>query len=86
MILLGLKVSIGQLPALRNSRTRGEVACRVVYLNAYQSEKGEVGVEFIKPFPRFWRISFPPADWATRSPEAKGPQPDSKKEMRFVPD
>jgi len=31
MILLGLKVSIGQLLTLRNSRTGEEVGCRVVY-------------------------------------------------------
>jgi len=31
VILLGLKVSIGQLLTPRNSRTEEEVACRVVY-------------------------------------------------------
>src|SRR5258708_1565405 len=72
MILLGLKVSIGQLLTLRNSRTGEEVACRVVYVSPHQSEKRQVGVDFMKPCPRFWRISFPPSDWTTRSPEAKG--------------
>ena len=72
MILLGLKVSIGQLLTLRNSRTAEEVACRVVYVSPHESEKRQVGVDFINPCPRFWRISFPPSDWSTRSPEAKG--------------
>jgi hypothetical protein len=72
MILLGLKVSIGQLLTLRNSRTGEEVACRVVYVNPHQAEKREIGVDFMKPCPRFWRISFPPPDWTTKSPEAKG--------------
>src|SRR6266446_1431895 len=72
MILLGLKVSIGQLLTLRNSRTREEAACRVVYLNPHEAEKRQVGVDFMEPCPRFWRISFPPPDWTTRSPEAKG--------------
>jgi hypothetical protein len=72
MILLGLKVSIGQLLTLRNSRTGEEVACRVVYISPHESEKRQVGVDFMKPCPRFWRISFPPPDWTTRSPEAKG--------------
>jgi len=72
MILLGLKVSIGQLLTLRNSRTGEEASCRVVYLSPHQSEKREVGVDFMKPSPRFWRISFPPSDWTTQSPEAKG--------------
>ena len=72
MILLGLKVSIGQLLTLRNSRTGEEVSCRVVYVSPHESEKRQVGVDFTKPCPRFWRISFPPSDWSTRSPEAKG--------------
>jgi len=71
-VLLGLKVSIGQLLTLRHSGTGEEVSCRVVYLSPHQSEKREVGVEFMKPSPGFWRISFPPPDWTTRSPEAKG--------------
>jgi len=72
MILLGLKVSIGQLLTLRNSRTGEEVACRVVYVSPHESEKRQVGVDFMNPCPRFWRISFPPPDWTTQSPEAKG--------------
>ncbi len=34
-ILLGLKVSIGQMLTLRNLRTREEVLCRVVYLSPH---------------------------------------------------
>src|SRR6266852_355679 len=71
-VMLGLKVSIGQVLMLRNSGTGEEVSCRVVYLSPHQSEKREVGVEFMKPSPGFWRISFPPPDWTTRSPAAKG--------------
>ncbi len=70
-VLLGLTVSIGQLLTLRHSGTGEEVSCRVVYLSPHQSEKREVGVEFMRPSPGFWRISFPPPDWTMRSPEAK---------------
>ena len=80
MILLGMKVSIGQVLMLRHSGTGEEVSCRVTYLSPYQSEKREVGVDFMKPFPGFWRISFPPPDWTVRSPEAKSsPGPTSTK-------
>jgi hypothetical protein len=72
MIVLGLKVSIGQLLTLRNSTTGEEADCRVVYVSPHESEKRQVGVDFMKPCPRFWRISFPPPDWTTQSPEAKG--------------
>jgi hypothetical protein len=80
MVLLSSKVSIGQLLTLRNSRTGEEVLCRVAYISPHHSEVREVGVDFMKPCPQFWRISFPPPDWATRSPEAKSnPGPSSKK-------
>jgi len=72
MILLGLKVAIGQLLTLRNSRTGEEVACRVVYVSPHEAEKRQVGVDFMNPNPRFWHISFPPPNWTTQSPEAKG--------------
>src|SRR6267378_8473106 len=81
-VMLGLKVSIGQVLMLRNSGTGEEVSCRVVYLSPHQSEKREVGVDFMKPSPGFWRISFPPPDWTNRSPEAKkstGPSSTSDK-------
>jgi hypothetical protein len=71
MILLGMKVSIGQILMLRHSGTGEEVSCRVVYLSPHQSEKREVGLDFMKPSPGFWRISFPPPDWTLRTPEAK---------------
>src|SRR5258705_3484488 len=70
MILLRSNVSIGQLLTLRNSRTEEEVLCRVAYLSPHQSDKREVGVDFMKPCPRFWLISFPPPDWTTQSPDA----------------
>jgi hypothetical protein len=72
MILLTAKVSVGQLLTLRNSRSGEEVLCRVAYVNPHLGEKKEVGVDFMKACPRFWRISFPPADWTNRAPEAKG--------------
>jgi hypothetical protein len=80
MVLLAMDVSIGQILMLRHSGTGEEVSCRVVYLSPHQSEKREVGLDFMKPCPGFWRISFPPPDWTMRSPEAKSsPGPSSKK-------
>jgi len=70
-VVLGLKVSIGQLLTLRHSGTGEEVSCRVVYISPHQAEKREVGVDFMNSSPGFWRISFPPPDWTMRSPEAK---------------
>lgn len=83
MVLLEMKVSIGQILMLRHSGTGEEVSCRVVYLSPHQAEKREVGVDFMKPCPGFWRISFPPPDWTMRSPEAKSsPGPSTRKDSK----
>jgi hypothetical protein len=87
MILLSMKVSVGQVLLLRNSATGEEVSCQVAYVSPHESEKREVGLNFMKSCPGFWRISFPPSDWTMRSPEAKkttGPSgtPDKLKSAR----
>jgi len=37
--------------------------CRVVYVGPMQGGKAQAGIEFAKPSPKFWQISFPPEDW-----------------------
>src|ERR1700675_1076548 len=61
----------GQMLNVRNVTTGEEMACAVVDVSPGANGLGEIGVEFALPNPRFWRVSFPPADWSTRSPEAK---------------
>lgn len=75
LILLDTKVAIGQLLTLKNLSTQEGLSCRVVGLGSSESGRAEVGIEFIEPAPRFWRIAFPPVDWTPRSPEAKGRAP-----------
>ncbi|MHB8607044.1 MAG: PilZ domain-containing protein [Candidatus Acidiferrales bacterium] len=73
LIQLALTVEIGQLLRVKNTQTMEQLVCRVVNLGAEQAGKREVGVEFENPAPRFWRVTFPPADWTPRSPDAKAP-------------
>ena len=61
----------GQALSVRNVITGEETPCKVVDLSPGTNGVGEVGVEFAQPNPRFWRVSFPPADWSARNPEAK---------------
>ena len=63
----------GQPLNLKNVTTGEEVVCEVVDLNPGGSGLAEIGVEFAQANPQFWRVSFPPADWSTRSPEARRP-------------
>ncbi|MGC1483672.1 MAG: hypothetical protein WA789_07765 [Candidatus Acidiferrum sp.] len=73
LIQLALTVEIGQLLGVKNTQTMEQLVCRVVNLGPEQAGKREVGVEFEHPSPRFWRVTFPPADWTPRSPDAKAP-------------
>jgi len=71
LIQLREAVHVGQPLNLRNMATGEEEHCTVVDVNEGQNGLPEVGIEFADANPRFWRVSFPPADWNARSPEAK---------------
>jgi len=71
LMVLREPVGEGQTLAVKNITTGEELACTVVDVNLGPNGVPEIGFEFAKPCPRFWRVSFPPADWSTRSPEAK---------------
>jgi len=47
--------------------TQGEV----VEIGESHSGKSEVGIEFLEPSPRFWRIAFPPEDWSAPAPKLR---------------
>ena len=71
LVLLQEPVTHEQLLRMRNVKAGDEEPCKVVGIGQKVNGKTEVGVEFLKPSPRFWRIAFPPEDWSARSPEAK---------------
>ncbi len=71
LILLREPVCAGQELTVRNIPTSEEIPCTVIECNPGQAGVAEVGVQFVHPSPRFWRVAFPPSDWSSRSPEAK---------------
>jgi hypothetical protein len=71
LILLAEPVILGQLLTVHNIKSHQELQCEVVDVGTVQAGKFEVGIEFLEPAPRFWRIAFPPEDWSPHSPEAK---------------
>ena len=71
LLQLRQAVHVNQPLNLRNMSTGEEEHCTVVDVNEGANGVREVGVEFAKPNSRFWRVSFPPADWSSRSLEAK---------------
>ena len=73
LIALAGLVEKGQALYLTNHRTNEEKQCRVTYVGPITGGKAQIGVEFTKPSPDFWRIAFPPEDWvAPEQPPATG--------------
>ena len=71
LIFLAEKVILGQSLSIRNIKSLQELQAEVVDVGAIHNGNFEVGIEFLEPAPRFWRVAFPPEDWSPRSPEAK---------------
>lgn len=72
MVLVSKRVDKGQQLVLRNLRTEAEAECVAVYVARTPKDQYEVGLSFMLPNRAFWGVVFPPADWSTRHPDAKG--------------
>ena len=70
LIALAGKVTKGQKLRVTNRATKAEQVCRVASLGPKAEGKTQVGVEFLKPSPEFWQISFPPEDWVVPEPSS----------------
>ncbi|HET6929075.1 MAG TPA: PilZ domain-containing protein [Candidatus Acidoferrum sp.] len=69
LIQMSTRVEVGQKILCRNPDTLEEQFIRVVHVTPASERKLEVGVEFLRPAPKFWRIAFPPDDWTPKDPE-----------------
>jgi hypothetical protein len=56
LLLLAANVSENEIVTLVNSGNEEQVLARVTQLGPSFMGKAEVGIEFIKPSPEFWRI------------------------------
>jgi len=66
---LFLRVEVNQKIILKHVDTEEEQSVRVVRTSPGADGKNEVAVEFLRPAPKFWRVSFPPEDWVPPEPE-----------------
>lgn len=64
LLVLATTTDIKPFLLLINKKTGGEGQCRVAYQKRIESGKVELGIEFVDPQPRFWRIAFPPDNWS----------------------
>ena len=71
--LIQMRTSLdhGQIVTLRNIRTSEECECVVKLATPSGPGKFNTALEFTKPSPAFWHVSFPPEDWSVRHPDAK---------------
>ena len=71
--LILLTPPVGELEQIliKNERTSESQLCRVVYQGLMEGGRIQVGVEFMTPAPTFWRVSFPPEDWASYGRETR---------------
>jgi hypothetical protein len=63
LILLAMPVVPGELISLKNVATEEEILARVTSLGTRLLGKTQVGVEFIKPEPNFWKVPDRPENW-----------------------
>ena len=71
LVELGVSLELGQSVTLLNVRTSEKTECAVKLVTPAEAKKFNTALEFTKPNSGFWRISFPPEDWTSRSPDAK---------------
>jgi hypothetical protein len=71
LILLTPPIEDTEQILIKNPRTSEEQLCRVVYQGLTEAGRLQVGVEFLAPAPNFWRVSFPPEDWASSIRDAR---------------
>jgi hypothetical protein len=70
LVALAARVKKGQRLLLTNRATKEAQLCRVASFGPTSGGKTQVGVEFLKPSPDFWHISFPPEDWVVPEPSS----------------
>jgi hypothetical protein len=71
LVELSVSLEQGQTVTLQNARTNEKSECAIRLIMPGEAGKFNTALEFIKPNPGFWRISFPPEDWNLRHPDAK---------------
>ncbi|HEV2490493.1 MAG TPA: PilZ domain-containing protein [Candidatus Acidoferrales bacterium] len=63
LIQIRAEIKANQKITITSVGSNETLECRVVYVGPVQAGKAQAGIEFAKPSPKFWRISFPPEDW-----------------------
>ena len=68
LILLAMPVVPGELVSLTNPATNDEILARITKVGTHLLGKSQVGIEFIKPEPDFWKVEDRPDNWERKKP------------------
>jgi hypothetical protein len=71
LISLAMSVNKGDRVTLFNVRTESSAECSIAYVTGTQTDRQQVGVQFVLPNPSFWHVAFPPDDWTRQHPDSK---------------
>jgi hypothetical protein len=75
LLLTALGLQMGQALTLMHKKTGEQQECKVVFLQAAEAGKTQMGFEFNQPSPKFWRIAFPPDNWDASERKRPGEVP-----------
>jgi hypothetical protein len=67
LVEIKIPLNLGQIVSLQNMRTGEKVECAVKLVTPKEARRFNTAIEFTKPNPDFWRISFPPDDWSPKN-------------------
>src|SRR5215831_12215312 len=67
LMVMKAHLHMGQSFLLKNPQTGSEMSCRVVRVDEAGRDDYNIAFEFDRPAPKFWPVTFPPADWGLPS-------------------
>jgi hypothetical protein len=71
LVQVQARLTSGGKVLVQHKQTQEEEECSVVFLGPVRIGKAEIGLEFSKACPTFWRVAFPPEDWSPKHPDAR---------------
>jgi len=78
LITLSARVAQGQEVEIKSRTHPEKLRCKVVFVGPSAQGKTQFGIEFLEASPHFWRIAFPPEDWAPVQSDIPLPVKQSK--------
>ena len=63
LLMTALPLQTGQTVTVTHKKTSEVQECKIAFVGMGEGNRLQVGIEFLEPAPKFWRIAFPPDNW-----------------------